>query len=100
MVLVLSDRYDKNGRSFHADTKRRARCWSWRGCWPPPPKALTLDEIAERMEVAGAPPSACATPSGRLPPLEVVDEWRHKRFRIPSGLDGLFQAPPPRSWPR
>ncbi len=43
---------------------------------------------------AGGPPSACATPSATsFPQLEEVDDPPTRRFRIPAGLDGLFQAP-------
>ena len=40
------------------------------------------------------PPSGCATPSGPLSPqMEAIDDPPTKRFRIPSGLDSLFQTP-------
>jgi predicted DNA-binding transcriptional regulator YafY len=57
-------------------------------------EGLTLDEIAERMEVARRTAERMRDAVWAVfPTLEVVDEWPNKRFRIPSGLDGLFQAP-------
>src|SRR3954452_18472976 len=57
-------------------------------------EGLTLDEIAERLGV-GRRPAERRRDAVRdvLPHLEEVDDPPTRRFRIPSGLDGLFQAP-------
>lgn len=57
-------------------------------------EGLTLDEIAERMAVARRTAERMRDAVWEVfPSLEVIDDWPSKRFRIPSGLDGLFQAP-------
>jgi len=44
--------------------------------------------------LAGGPPSGCATAVRDVfPQLEEVEIRPQRRFRIPAGLDGLFQAP-------
>ncbi len=57
-------------------------------------EGLTLDEIAERMGV-GRRTAERMRDAVRdvFPQLEEVDEPPTRRFRIPAGLDGLFQAP-------
>ncbi len=57
-------------------------------------EGLTLDEIAERMAVARRTAERMRDAVWEVfPTLEVIEEWPNKRFRIPSGLDGLFQSP-------
>ena len=57
-------------------------------------EGLTLDEIAERLGV-GRRTAERMRDAVRdvLPQLEEVDDPPTRRFRIPAGLDGLFQAP-------
>ena len=57
-------------------------------------EGLTLDEMAERMGV-GRRTAERMRDAVRdvFPQLEEVDDPPTRRFRIPAGLDGLFQAP-------
>jgi predicted DNA-binding transcriptional regulator YafY len=57
-------------------------------------EGLTLDEMAERLDV-GRRTAERMRDAVRdvFPQLEEVDDPPSKRFRIPAGLDGLFQAP-------
>jgi predicted DNA-binding transcriptional regulator YafY len=57
-------------------------------------EGLTLDEMAERLGV-GRRTAERMRDAVRdvFPQLEEVDDPPTKRFRIPAGLDGLFQAP-------
>src|SRR5665213_938734 len=57
-------------------------------------EGLTLDEMAERLGV-GRRTAERMRDAVRdvFPQLEEVDDPPTRRFRIPSGLDGLFQAP-------
>src|ERR1700761_4207246 len=57
-------------------------------------EGLTLDEMAERLGV-GRRPAERMRDAVRdvFPQLEEVDDPPTRRFRIPAGLDGLFQAP-------
>jgi predicted DNA-binding transcriptional regulator YafY len=57
-------------------------------------EGLTLDEIAERL-VVGRRTAERMRDAVRdvFPQLEEVDDPPTRRFRIPAGLDGLFQAP-------
>ncbi|HEY3950578.1 helix-turn-helix transcriptional regulator [Phenylobacterium sp.] len=57
-------------------------------------EGLTLDEMAERLGV-GRRTAERMRDAVRdvFPQLEEVDEPPTRRFRIPAGLDGLFQAP-------
>lgn len=57
-------------------------------------EGLTLDEMAERMNV-GRRTAERMRDAVRdvFPQLEEVDDPPTRRFRIPAGLDGLFQAP-------
>src|ERR1700712_3591268 len=57
-------------------------------------EGLTLDEMAERLGVGRrtAERMRDALRDG-FPPLGEVDAPPTRRFRIPAGLDGLFQAP-------
>ena len=57
-------------------------------------EGLTLDEIAERLGV-GRRTAERIRDAVRdvFPQLEEVDDPPTRRFRIPAGLDGLFQAP-------
>jgi predicted DNA-binding transcriptional regulator YafY len=57
-------------------------------------EGLTLDEIAERMAVARRTAERMRDAVWDVfPQMETVDDPPSRRFRIPSGLDGLFQAP-------
>lgn len=57
-------------------------------------EGFTLDEIAERMGVARRTAERMRDAVWDVfPQMEVVDEPPTRRFRIPSGLDGLFQTP-------
>lgn len=57
-------------------------------------EGLTLDEMAERLGVGRRTAERMRDAVWDVfPQLEVVDEPPTRRFRIPSGLDGLFQAP-------
>src|SRR3954470_7008042 len=57
-------------------------------------EGLTLDEMAERLGV-GRRTAERMRDAVRdvFPAMEEVDDPPTRRFRIPSGLDGLFQAP-------
>src|SRR6201996_21507 len=57
-------------------------------------EGLTLDEMAGRLGV-GRRPAERMRDAVRdvFPQLEEVDDPPTRRFRIPAGLDGLFQAP-------
>jgi len=57
-------------------------------------EGLTLDEIAERLGV-GRRTAERMRDAVRdvFPQLEEIDDPPTRRFRIPAGLDGLFQAP-------
>ena len=57
-------------------------------------EGLTLDEMAQRLGV-GRRTAERMRDAVRdvFPQLEDVDDPPTRRFRIPAGLDGLFQAP-------
>ena len=57
-------------------------------------EGLTLDEMAERLGV-GRRTAERMRDAVRdvFPQLEDIDDPPTRRFRIPAGLDGLFQAP-------
>jgi len=57
-------------------------------------EGLTLDEMTERLAVSRRTAERMRDAVWDIfPQLEVVDDPPTRRFRIPSGLDGLFQAP-------
>jgi predicted DNA-binding transcriptional regulator YafY len=57
-------------------------------------EGLTLDEMAERLEVGRRTAERMRDAVREVfPQLEEVDDPPTRRFRIPAGLDGLFQAP-------
>ncbi len=57
-------------------------------------EGLTLDEMAERLGVGRRTVERMRDAVREVfPQLEEVDDPPTRRFRIPSGLDGLFQAP-------
>lgn len=57
-------------------------------------EGLSLDEMAERLGVGRRTAERMRDAVADLfPAMEEVEEGIGKRFRIPSGLDGLFQAP-------
>ncbi|HEY8571056.1 helix-turn-helix transcriptional regulator [Phenylobacterium sp.] len=57
-------------------------------------EGLTLDEIADRLGVGRRTAERMRDAVREVfPALEEVDDPPTRRFRIPSGLDGLFQAP-------
>ncbi|MFZ5718244.1 MAG: helix-turn-helix transcriptional regulator [Pseudomonadota bacterium] len=57
-------------------------------------EGLTLDEMAERLAVSRRTAERMRDAVWDVfPQMEIVDEPPSRRFRIPSGLDGLFQAP-------
>ncbi|HVI33086.1 WYL domain-containing protein [Phenylobacterium sp.] len=57
-------------------------------------EGLTLDEIAERVGVGRRTAERMRDAVREIfPQMEEVDDPPTRRFRIPSGLDGLFQAP-------
>jgi predicted DNA-binding transcriptional regulator YafY len=57
-------------------------------------EGLTLDEMAERLAVGRRTAERMRDAVRELfPQLEEVDDPPTRRFRIPAGLDGLFQAP-------
>ena len=59
-------------------------------------EGLTLDEIAERLGVGRRTAERMRDAVREVfPQLEEVEDPPTRRFRIPSGLDGLFQAPTP-----
>jgi len=59
-------------------------------------EGLTLDEMAERLDVGRRTAERMRDAVwGMFPQMEAVDDPPTRRFRIPSGLDGLFQAPTP-----
>jgi predicted DNA-binding transcriptional regulator YafY len=57
-------------------------------------EGLTLDDMAERLGVGRRTAERMRDAVREIfPQLEEVDDPPTKRFRIPAGLDGLFQAP-------
>jgi len=57
-------------------------------------EGLTLDEMADHMGVGRRTAERMRDAIWEIfPQLEIVDDPPTRRFRIPSGLDGLFQAP-------
>ncbi|MET0271463.1 MAG: WYL domain-containing protein [Phenylobacterium sp.] len=57
-------------------------------------EGLTLDEMADRLGVGRRTAERMRDAIREVfPQLEEVDDPPTRRFRIPSGLDGLFQAP-------
>jgi len=57
-------------------------------------EGLTLDEMAERLAVGRRTAERMRDAVREVfPQLEEVDDPPTRRFRIPAGLDGLFQAP-------
>jgi predicted DNA-binding transcriptional regulator YafY len=59
-------------------------------------EGMTLDEMAERLGVGRRTAERMRDAVWDMfPQMEAVDDPPSRRFRIPSGLDGLFQAPTP-----
>src|ERR1700741_3590392 len=59
-----------------------------------PAEGLTLDEMADRLAVGRRTAERMRDAVREVfPQLEEVDDPPTRRFRIPAGLDGLFQAP-------
>lgn len=57
-------------------------------------EGLTLDEMSERLGVGRRTVERMRDAVREVfPQLEEIDDPPQRRFRIPSGLDGLFQAP-------
>ncbi len=57
-------------------------------------EGMTLNEIAAELGVGRRTAERLRDAVGQLfPQMEIVEEPPHRRFRIPGGLDGLFQAP-------
>jgi len=57
-------------------------------------EGLTLDEMAQRLRISRRTAERMRDAIREVfPALEEVDDAPNRRFRIPSGLDGLFQAP-------
>src|ERR1700754_4817118 len=57
-------------------------------------EGLTLDEMADRLGVGRRTVERMRDAVREVfPQLEEVEDPPTRRFRIPSGLDGLFQAP-------
>src|ERR1700754_533292 len=57
-------------------------------------EGLTLDDMADRLEVGRRTAERMRDAVREVfPQLEEVDDPPTRRFRIPAGLDGLFQAP-------
>ncbi|HEX8568466.1 MAG TPA: helix-turn-helix domain-containing protein, partial [Caulobacteraceae bacterium] len=57
-------------------------------------EGLTLDEIAREMRVSRRTAERLRDAvSALFPQMEVVEDPPTRRFRIPGGLDGLFQSP-------
>lgn len=56
-------------------------------------EGLTLDEMAERIGVHRRTVERMRDALNDLFPVEIVEERPNRRFRIPSGLDSLFQTP-------
>ena len=57
-------------------------------------EGLSLDEMGQRLGVARRTAERMRDAVWDMfPAMEVVEEGKSRRFRIPSGLDGLFQAP-------
>lgn len=57
-------------------------------------EGLTLDEMADRLDVGRRTAERMRDAVWEMfPQMEVVDDPPTRRFRIPAGLDGLFQAP-------
>src|SRR5881396_3231140 len=57
-------------------------------------EGLTLDEMAERLGVGRRTAERMRDAVREVfPQMEEVEDPPTRRFRIPSGLDGLFQAP-------
>ena len=57
-------------------------------------EGLTLDEMAERLGVGRRTAERMRDAVRDIfPQMEEVDDPPTRRFRIPAGLDGLFQAP-------
>lgn len=57
-------------------------------------EGLTLDEMAERLDVGRRTAERMRDAVAEaFPQTEIVEDPPTRRFRIPSGLDGIFQAP-------
>lgn len=57
-------------------------------------EGLTLDEMAERLMLGRRTVERMRDVIRDIfPQLEEIEDWPSRRFRIPSGLDHLFQAP-------
>ncbi|MBN9320061.1 MAG: DNA-binding transcriptional regulator [Caulobacterales bacterium 68-7] len=56
-------------------------------------EGLTLDEMTERMGVGRRTVERMRDALNDLFPVEIVEEPPTRRFRIPAGLDNLFQTP-------
>ncbi len=57
-------------------------------------EGLTLDEMAERLDVGRRTAERMRDAVAEaFPQMEIVEDPPTRRFRIPSGLDGIFQAP-------
>lgn len=94
MVLVLSVSYDKNGRSIFMRHEKGTKLLELARLLAGSAEGLTLDEMCERLGVARRTAERMRDAVWEMfPQMEAVEEWPAKRFRIPAGLDGLFQAP-------
>lgn len=59
-------------------------------------EGLSLDEIARDLEVSRRTAERMRDTLAELfPQMETVEAWPQKRYRIPGGLDAMFQAPTP-----
>src|SRR5512140_1345917 len=91
-------RCDRNGRTFHEAPSMRhekaGRLLELARLLASTAEGLTLDEMAERLDVGRRTAERMRDAVREVfPQLEEVDDPPTRRFRIPSGLDGLFQAP-------
>jgi predicted DNA-binding transcriptional regulator YafY len=87
-------RYDKNGREEQMRHEKASKLLELARLMAGSAEGLTLDEMAERLDVGRRTAERMRDAIREVfPQMEEVEDPPTRRFRIPTGLDGLFQSP-------
>jgi predicted DNA-binding transcriptional regulator YafY len=86
--------YDKNGREEQMRHEKASKLLELARLMAGSAEGLTLDEMAERLGVGRRTAERMRDAIREVfPQMEEVEDPPTRRFRIPTGLDGLFQSP-------